>query len=207
MLPEQSMERAPEDSVEATARETPPASVIKILNGAIQALADRGANRLSMSDISYASGVSRRTLYRYFKTKEDVLSAVGEHISSGFEDGVRAVARGIADPLARLDAVMSYHNEYAAMRQSDRMLLVDPAFVLEFFRTHSERHRAALLDALAPVFDHFDNGRSTAVDRKGVVDMMIRLQISRLILPADEVFARHWAETDRIIQTILRGQK
>jgi DNA-binding phage protein len=53
-------------------------SVIRILSGALDAIASRGARRLSMSDIIEASGVSRGTLYRYFSNKEEVLSAVAE---------------------------------------------------------------------------------------------------------------------------------
>jgi AcrR family transcriptional regulator len=181
----------------------PPASVLKILNGALRALGERGASRLSMSDICHVSGVSRGTLYRYFKTKEDVLSAVSEHISRAFENGVREVARDIADPIERLRAVMRFHNDYSAQQQSDRTLLVEPAFVLEFFRTHNARHKDALLDALEPVFDHFDAARAAPIDRIGMVEMMIRVQVSRLILPADRDFDHRWQATEAIIETIL----
>ena len=57
-------------------------SVIRILSGALDAIAARGVKRLSMSDIIDASGVSRGTLYRYFSNKDQVLSAVAESPSS-----------------------------------------------------------------------------------------------------------------------------
>ena len=57
-------------------------SVIKILSGALDAIAERGVRRLSMSDIIEASGVSRGTLYRYFSSKDDVLAAVAEFTSA-----------------------------------------------------------------------------------------------------------------------------
>ena len=50
-------------------------SVIRILSGALDAIASRGVKRLSMSDIIDASGVSRGTLYRYFSNKDEVLGA------------------------------------------------------------------------------------------------------------------------------------
>ena len=59
-------------------------SVIKILSGAIDVIANRGARRLSMSDIIDTSGVSRGTLYRYFSNKDEVLAAVSEFVCTGF---------------------------------------------------------------------------------------------------------------------------
>lgn len=191
---------------ELNAAAEPPASVLKILNGALQALGERGANRLSMSDICHVSGVSRGTLYRYFKTKDDVLAAVSDHISRAFEDGVRLVAVGIEDPKARLHAVMRFHDTYSSQQETDKTLLVEPAFVLEFFRTHFARHKAAIMDALAPVFEHHEAEGGGPADREGIVEMMIRVQVSRLILPADPRFAQRWGEVEATIGQMLQGR-
>ena len=51
----------------------PPANnetVNRILDGALRALARRGLRKLSMSDICEEAGISRGTLYRYFKSKD-----------------------------------------------------------------------------------------------------------------------------------------
>ncbi|WP_084439088.1 TetR/AcrR family transcriptional regulator [Sphingobium sp. TCM1] len=201
-------ERAPEDGHRirdnAVSLESPPASVLRILKGALQALGERGANRLSMSDICHVSGVSRGTLYRYFATKEDVLAAVSDYISLTFENGIRDVARDIADPVERLNAVLRYHNDYSTLQESDKTLLVEPAFVVEFFRSHFVRHRAAMRDALDPVFDHFEAKRRSPIDRDGIVEMMIRLQVSRLILPTDPLWPIRWQEHANLIEAALR---
>lgn len=191
----------------AISLEDPPASVLKILNGALQALGDRGAQRLSISDICHVSGVSRGTLYNYFSTKDDVLAAVSEHISLAFENGVRAVAQDLDDPVERLRAVMRFHDEYSAGREADKMLLVEPAFVVNFFRTHFERHKRALLDALGPVFDHFDTSRKEPIDREGVAEMLIRLQVSRVILPVDGNWKERWENLGASIEAMLPGPR
>lgn len=41
----------------------------RILDGALSALARRGVRKLSMSDVGAEAGISRGTLYRYFRDK------------------------------------------------------------------------------------------------------------------------------------------
>lgn len=185
----------------------PPASVLKILNGALQAVGERGVDRLSMSTIGKLAGVSRGTLYRYFKTKEDVLRAVSEYVSLAFENGIREVASGVADPVTRLHRVLTFHNEYSTLQEADRMLLVDPVFTVNFFHNHAHRHRAALLDALGPAMDHFDRERATPIDRDAVADLLIRLQTSRIILRADTRWNERWLLFCEQVEEMLRGDQ
>ncbi len=183
----------------------PPASVLKILNGALQAVGERGVGRLSMSVIGKLAGVSRGTLYRYFKTKDDVLRAVGDYVSLAFENGIRDAAAGIADPIERFHSVLRFHNEYSTLQEADKMLIVDPVFVVDFFHNHAPRHRAALLDALAPSLDHFDLSRVTPIDREAFADMLIRLQISRIVLRTNEQWPARWECFAEQVEEVLRG--
>lgn len=183
----------------------PPASVLKILNGALQAVGERGAGRLSMSVIGQLAGVSRGTLYRYFKTKDDVLRAVGAYVSQAFENGVREAVAGIADPIERLHRVLRFHDEYSTLQEADKMLIVDPAFVVDFFHRHAPRHRAAILEALASSLDYFDRNRATPIDREAFADMLIRLQTSRIILRTNDQWPARWACFCAQVEEILRG--
>lgn len=172
--------------------EDPPASVLKILNGALRALGERGAKRLSMSEIGQVAGVSRGTLYRYFATKDDVLAAVTEYVSLAFENGVRDVAAGIDDPRERLGAVLDFHDAFSATQEADSTLLVEPQFVANFFRSHFARHCTALREALDPTFDYFDQGRDRPVDRDGVIEFLVRAQVSRVLVPGDAHWPVRW---------------
>src|SRR3546814_8051875 len=71
---------SPSDLHEKGVKGHHPGSVLKILDGALRAISEMGARRLSMRDISDASGVSRGTLYRYFSSREEVLAAVSEFV-------------------------------------------------------------------------------------------------------------------------------
>lgn len=182
-----------------------PGSVVKILDGALRAISDMGARRLSMSDISEASGVSRGTLYRYFSSKEEVLAAVSEFVCVSFEDGIRAVGIGIEDPIERFRAVMRFFAQFTTERSPERIFEIEPAFHLDFFRSHFTRHKAAVRDALEPVIDHFDALTQSPINRDGFVETLVRLQLSTLIVPASAQWMELWdASPDTLEEWALK---
>jgi len=182
-----------------------PVSVVKILDGALRAIGDLGARRLSMSDISDASGVSRGTLYRYFSSKEEVLAAVSEFVCVSFEDGIRAVAQGLDDPMERFRTVMRFFARFTTERSPERIFEIEPAFHLEFFRSHFARHRAAVRDALDPVLDYLDSLTHAPIDREGFVEALVRAQLSTMIVPASQQWMDFWDATpDRLEEWALK---
>lgn len=181
------------------------ASVQKILEGTLRAVRSVGARRLSMRDISDASGVSRGTLYRYFASKEEVLAAVSEYVCSSFEQGIAEVADAIADPVERFRAVMQFFAHFTIERSPDRIFEVEPAFHLEFLRTHFARHKAAVRDALEPTLDYLERRTGGPIDRDVLIETLVRLQLSTLVVPADEGWMRSWNESpDHILQFALQ---
>ena len=176
-------------------------SVIKILGGALDAIASRGVRRLSMSDIIDASGVSRGTLYRYFSNKDEVLAAVSEFVCTGFENGIREAGQGIADPIERFRAVMQFYARFTNENSPDRVFEVEPAFHLAFFRSRFARYKVAVQDALDPVFDHLETLIGEAINRDAFVETLVRTQLSTLLVPASDEWLRLWNETPETIQT------
>lgn len=191
---------SPSDMQENAVKGDHSGSVLKILDGALRAIGDLGVRRLSMSDISGASGVSRGTLYRYFSSKEEVLAAVSEFVCVSFEDGIRAIGPGIADPIERFRAIMRFFARFTTDRSPERIFEVEPAFHLEFFRSHFVRHKAAVRDALGPVLDYFDELTQSPIDREGFVEALVRLQLSTLIVPASEEWMELWDATPDILE-------
>lgn len=180
-------------------------SVQKIMDGTLRAIGSIGARRLSMSDISEASGVSRGTLYRYFASKEEVLAAVSEYICSSFEKGIVESGEGIADPIARFRAVMRFYSRFTIERSPDGIFEVEPAFHLNFLRTHFSRHKAAVQQALDPVLDYFEILTGSRIDRDIFCDTMVRLQLSTLIIPATPRWLDIWnSAPDRLCECALQ---
>jgi AcrR family transcriptional regulator len=176
-------------------------SVIKILSGALDAIASRGARRLSMSDIIDASGVSRGTLYRYFSNKDEVLAAVSEFVCTGFENGIREAGEGIADPIERFKAVMQFYARFTHENSPGRVFEVEPAFHLAFFRSRFARYKAAVQDALDPVFDHLDALMCETINRDAFVETLVRTQLSTLLVPASDEWIQLWNDTAQTVQT------
>ncbi|MBK7283804.1 MAG: TetR/AcrR family transcriptional regulator [Sphingomonadales bacterium] len=175
-------------------------SVIRILSGALDAIASRGVKRLSMSDIIDASGVSRGTLYRYFSNKDEVLVAVAEFVCVGFENGVREAGDGIADPMARFKSVMRFYARYTEENSPGRIFEVEPAFHLAFFRSRFGRYKLAVLDALGPTFDYLDRLIGEPLNRDAFVETLVRTQLSTLMVPASDDWNRLWNDTPENIE-------
>tara|TARA_R110001606_G_scaffold156044_11_gene298756 strand:+ start:3319 stop:3939 length:621 start_codon:yes stop_codon:yes gene_type:complete len=175
-------------------------SVIRILSGALDAIASRGVKRLSMSDIIEASGVSRGTLYRYFSSKSEVLVAVAEFVCVGFETGIRDAGNGIADPMERFKSVMRFYGQYTIENSPDRVFEVEPAFHLAFFRSRFDRYKQAVLEALEPTFDYFDGLLDEPMNREAFVETLVRMQLSTLLVPASDEWKQLWDDTAENVQ-------
>jgi AcrR family transcriptional regulator len=175
-------------------------SVIRILSGALDAIASRGVKRLSMSDIIEVSGVSRGTMYRYFSNKDEVLVAVSEFVCVGFENGVREAGEGIADPIERFKSVMQFYGRYTTENSPGRVFEVEPVFHLSFFRSRFARYKQAVEDALHPTFDYLDGLLGEPMNRDGFVEMLVRTQLSTLMVPASREWTQLWNDTAENVQ-------
>lgn len=179
-------------------------SVIKILSGALDAIAERGVRRLSMSDIIEASGVSRGTMYRYFSNKDDVLAAVAEFVCTGFETGIREAAEHIDDPIERFRQVMLFYARYTNENSPDRVFEVEPRFHLSFFRSRFDRYKVAVYSALGPTFEYLEEKLRRKIDAEAFVEILVRLQLSTLLVPANENWATLWNESaDKLEKWVL----
>src|ERR1700722_5829164 len=140
-------------------------SLQRILDGALAALSRRGATQLSMTDVCDAAGISRATLYRYFSNKQDLLTAVGEHVSRNFIDGIQAAIAQSDTPADRLRLGLEFFIRYTAQVKSDRMLEIEPTFVLKFLQSHFAQHVAVFNEALSPVYDDIEAHLGIRINR------------------------------------------
>jgi AcrR family transcriptional regulator len=189
-----------ETSKSAPATEGGGRSLERILEGAISVLSRRGATMLSMIDVGDAAGVSRATLYRYFSRKEDLLQAVGEYVSSTFIKGIKASAALHTDPYAKLSAVLQFTIDYSAAIKADRMLEVEPSFVLGFLQSHFSQHVAAFREVVEPAFDDFEEKLGIKLDRMLISELLMRAQGSVSLIPGGAV----WATLPDVLPKSLR---
>jgi AcrR family transcriptional regulator len=80
-----------------------------VLRGAAVALARKGARETTVEDILAASGISRRTFYRFFEGKDDVMLALYQVGTQGLLTACRAALEQTTDPLSRLERCIDVH--------------------------------------------------------------------------------------------------
>jgi AcrR family transcriptional regulator len=182
-------------------------SLERILDGAIAILSRRGAAQLSMSAVCEAAGVSRATLYRYFARKEDLLEAVGEHVSRNFVQGINRAVAESRTPAERLRLVLEFFIRYTAQVKSDRMLEIEPTFVLKFLQSHFPQHLAVFTDALAPVYDDIEAHLGIPVNRSLVSEVLLRAEQSTVVVPAGRSWDALPAALSRMLEQLYRAKQ
>jgi AcrR family transcriptional regulator len=72
-------------------------AIARILAAASQAIDERGAD-FSIADVARTLGVTRQTVYRYFRSTDALLVAAAVHAASGFLDRLTAHLQGVTEP-------------------------------------------------------------------------------------------------------------
>ncbi len=159
-------------------------TVDRLLNGALRAIARRGPQKLSMSDVCDEAGVSRGTLYRYFKNKNEVLLAISAHVR---DESRAAIDRAIAaDPAPErrlyvvLDAMVHYRETHP---EAVLAIEAEPAFALQWLRRTFPGQVTFLDEALDPVFNTLPAVQAGGIARPALAELFLRIVISIYLIP------------------------
>ncbi len=98
----------------------------RILHATAEVLARNGQTKLSLSEVAAQAGVSRPTLYRWFASKDDLLSAFGAFEQQGFDQGIITATAGLRGS-ERLDAALRYIVAFQRSYSGVRLIDVEPA--------------------------------------------------------------------------------
>jgi AcrR family transcriptional regulator len=157
-----------------------PDTVERILEGALRALGRRGLRKLSMSDVCEEVGVSRGTLYRYFKSKQEILDAIGNHVEAEFRADLDAATDGQPDPSERvhaaLGAIMRFGEQHPEALQ---VINAEPAFALAYLRSRFPGLVEMVRTAIA------GSSEEQVSDQRDVAEVCVRLGLSALFVPDD----------------------
>ncbi len=145
----------------------------RILAATAEVLGRNGKTKLSLSDVATQAGVSRPTLYRWFASKEELLSAFSRYERQVFESGLGKATAGLKGT-DRLDAALRFIVEYQHSYSGVRMVDVEPEHVIaQVSRAIPEMREG--LERLLP-------GPNAAVKAATV----IRIAISHYIVRSDD---------------------
>jgi AcrR family transcriptional regulator len=112
---------------------TSPDTRTRILDATIAVLSRAGLSRLTLEDVAAEADVSRQTLYRYFGSRDALISATVLREEEDFIERMIAASRPHADFRPALEAAIA-----AALRAArdhpllDRLLATEPEALLPF---------------------------------------------------------------------------
>lgn len=115
----------------------------RILAATAEVVRRNGKRKLSLSDVAAQAGVSRPTLYRWFGSKENLLSAFAAYERHLFNRGLATATAGLTG-VDKLDAalrfIVDYQNAYSGASMAD----VEPEHVIAEFTQVLPQMRAGL---------------------------------------------------------------
>src|SRR5271154_1178051 len=101
----------------------------RILRATFKVLCRHGYGKLNLSDVAAQAGISRPTLYKFFSSKEDLLSAFSSfelHLLR--EDLERAIERRTGRE--RIDALLQFLADFYGSYQMRALVEIEPGLVL-----------------------------------------------------------------------------
>jgi AcrR family transcriptional regulator len=159
----------------------------RIVSAALQLIGRRGVKRLGMQEISEAAGVSRGTLYRYFPSKDHVLTAAANYDERRFTQGLADALASVPEPAARIRAFVAFSFDYIRTHPARALFESEPEFVLSYLLDHLPKLQGAVLEQLGEALDAVPAVASGQLNRTQLTDIIVRLFASSwLIAESDE---------------------
>lgn len=156
----------------------------RILDGAAAAVARHGLAKLEMSDVSVSSRVSRGTLYRYFPSRDALLTALASREGRLFKqrmlEAIEAAPPGPERMRVALEHATRHVRTHAALQ---RLLETDPALVLQGLREQFEGLKDEFGTLLGPLLRDVALVRRRVVTTEQLVDWLMRLMVSAFLIP------------------------
>ncbi len=156
----------------------------RIVGKAAGVFGKRGAADTTVEDILQAAGVSRRTFYRFFDSKEDVLDALHEIGCNMLIGAARQIAALPGDPAERLSRALEAYIEYHATVGDEVMYVVQG----ESMRPGSKLgpRRRAFLDTVAGLLAaETEKATGSCVDPLLLRSLLVAIESVSLMLRAE----------------------
>jgi len=172
-----------------------------MIDAAIRVFARQGFASSRVEDILAASGSARRTFYRHFDSKEDVLAAIFDFAGNELLRVMRATLSGGGDPLQAirrtLDIYLDYHLANPKLLGTIVQQALDPDSPLAPRRRRFREELIQLIDDAV----HAGTGQRNDPVLYGV--LLSALEGTSLDLAGGEVSDRVVSRTRKVMHTIL----
>jgi AcrR family transcriptional regulator len=156
----------------------------RILDAAFDRVTDIGLARTTVEDVARAAGLSRATVYRYFPSKEHLITAMVLREEERFLDGIRdAFARDPGLEAAIADGILfclRFAREHPLL---DRLLETDPETLLPYLTTRGTPIITRAREVLKTLLLKKAWVRADLLD--AAVDAAVRTIVSYALTPPD----------------------
>lgn len=146
--------------------------------------AKKGLEETTMNDIALASGKGRRTLYTYFKSKEEIYEAVVRHELDMMSEHMMAVAEQPMDPEDKIVALIYTHldNIKGVVQRNGniRAEFFRDIWRVSLIRQKFDRSEKAILSKV--IQEGIDSGHFSVEDPSLIVDI-IRYAVKGMEVP------------------------
>jgi AcrR family transcriptional regulator len=144
----------------------------QILDAAEKVFTNKGFDEARMDDIAEGTGVSKGTLYLYFKSKEDLIIAILDRIFRGMFERLEART---GEELSATEAIWRFTNEAARdFRIMLRLMPIAYEFLALAFRNKTvqkamKQYFGIYMDTLVPIIQRgIDSGEFRKMDAQEV---------------------------------------
>jgi AcrR family transcriptional regulator len=163
-------------------------TVARILDGALLALARHGRHKLSMSDIVAISGISRGTLYRYFRNKDEILDAIAGHVRKDQQQQLAAAVEKRPDLAVRVKVVVESLVQYARTHpEATQIVALEPEFGVEYVRNVFPEFVSFVEQLLTPALELTPAVRSGALTSSELSELILRTAASTYFIPTGDL--------------------
>jgi AcrR family transcriptional regulator len=189
-----------------TAEELRTETRARIMDAAFRAVAAFGLSRFTMEDVAREAGLSRQSVYRYYDSKDALVTQLVFREEEAFLNGARAAYAHHDDLEAAIEDSVLFCLQLARRHPLlDRLLASEPELLLPYLTTRGGgvlQNARSVMEELASAWPGVDG---SLVHR--AADLAARAILSYALTPPDdppEVVAR---EIARILSKALQDQK
>jgi AcrR family transcriptional regulator len=162
---------------------TPVETTDRILQAAFDRIAVAGLTRTTMEDVARAARVSRQTVYRYFASKERLITALVLREEEAFLEGAREAFAANDDLTDALEQAILFCLRFAREHPLlDRLLATDSETLLPYLTTRGQPVIARASQVLRREIPRKAWVRADTVE--AAVDALVRVIISHALSPS-----------------------
>jgi TetR/AcrR family transcriptional regulator, cholesterol catabolism regulator len=162
----------------------------RIIQTAQQMFLQYGIKRITIDDIARQLGISKKTFYLFFTSKDDLIASVSEQDVTQVQEALKQIANTHQEPLTHLLALVNFI--------TSQLFRYHPSFITDIYQRYEEDWRkyqnfihTELYPQLSQVFQKgiksgiFQNDINASIMARGILELL-RIPFNTHVFPPSE---------------------